>query len=264
MSGQPRIGTANRVHVVGVQTSDFAAYHDLVEALRERKVDFLTLAPGEVPPAHVNVVLTTAREAPQVRHGTVVVLTTPDRTVDAALRALHGAGPYRRCVVGVDPGERPGVAALADGRVVRLVHCASPEAVRDAVEDVLREIDADRFVVRVGNGAPILRDRILQTLGGIDALVEIVDERRSTPVGFHGNAERDTAAATRIALTPGEPLVWSRLRPALPTVGELRDIQRKSRLASSGRLTISRALARNVALGHLTLDEAVQKQRGSV
>ena len=46
-----------------------------------------------------------------------------------------------------------------------------------------------------------------------------------------------------------------------PTDGELRDIQRKSRLASRGMFTIGRDLALGVALGEFTLEQALFLQR---
>lgn len=248
---------------LGVQTADFSVYYDLVQALRARGIPFLTIGPGDPVPAHVGALVMTAREAAATSHPGVVAYSDPERTIDAALHVLDGSGSFRRCVIGVDPGERPGIAVLADGRVRRLAHAANPEAVRPAIEGVLATMPAQRFVVRVGNGAPTFRDRILHTLVGLDVTLELVDESHSTPVGTHGNMERDTQAATCIALTPGVPLLASHLRPVIPTEGELRDIQRKSRMASQGALTINRALARHVALGRLTLDEAIhQMQHG--
>jgi hypothetical protein len=249
------------VKTLGIQTADFSAYYDLVQALRARGLSFLTIAPGESVPPHVGALVTTKAEAGSVEHAAIVIYSDPDATIDEALRILHGAGPFRRCVIGIDPGERPGIAILADGRVLRLVHAASPESVRAVVDQALASVPAERFVLRVGNGAPTFRDRILNTLAGLPILMEIVDESNSTPAHHHSGRERDTAAATSIALTPGELLLASDVGPVRPTEGELRDIQRKSRLVSEGEVTISRSLARNVALGRLTLDEAVQKQR---
>jgi len=247
---------------LGVQTADFSVYYDLVQALRARGIPFLTIAPGETVPAHVGALVTTPREAPALHHPGLVAYSDPERTIDEALRVLDGSGSFRRCVIGIDPGERPGIAVLADGRVKRLYHAPSPEAVRPAIDTVLASMPAERFIVRVGNGAPTYRDRILHTLAGLDVQLELVDEAHSTPVGCHGNMERDTQAATCIALTPGVPLLASDIRPVVPTEGELRDIQRKSRMASEGMLTISRALARNVAMGRLTLDEAIGRMKG--
>lgn len=246
---------------LGVQTSDFSVYYDLVQALRERRIPFVPLAPGESVPLHVAVVLTTEAEAPAVVHTRVVAFTTVEDTIDSALRLLHGFQTFRQCIVGIDPGDRPGIAVLADGRVVRLVHTASPEAVRPAIESALAAFPARDAVIRIGDGAPTCRDRILHTLVGLAARFELVDETRSTPVACHGNAERDTAAATNIALNPGRSFDPSAFRPVRPTEGELRDIQRKSRIASQGGVTISRALARHVALGRLTLDQAVDRYK---
>lgn len=245
---------------LGLQTTDFSVYYDLVQALRARGVPFVPLAPGDPVPLHVGVVVTTPREALLVDHPLVVPFSTPEETIAEALRLLHAPGPFRTCVIGIDPGERPGVAVLADGRVLRLVHALTPESVQEVVRSVVGVLPAERFIVRIGNGAPTFRDRILGTIGDVDATIELVDERRSTPHDYGTPAERDTGAATNIALTPGAPLALSDLRPARPTPGELRDIQRKSRIAS-GDLTITRALARNVALGRLTLDAAIDAMR---
>lgn len=248
--------------VLGIQTDDFSASYDLVQALRARGLSFVTVVPGAPVPANVAVIVTTAAEAPLVDHPAVIVFTDVESTIQEALRVLEGISTARECVIGIDPGERPGVAVLADGRVLRLVHATSPEAVRAAVDAALDSVPAERFVIRVGNGAPTFRDRILHALAGARALVELVDERHSTPANCHGSAERDTAAATNIALTRGAPIAASDVGPVRPTEGEVRDIQRKSRIASTGQVTISRVLARNVALGRLSMDEAVRRQTG--
>lgn len=254
--------------VLGVEATDFSAYYDLVQALRARSIPFVAIAPHERVPPQVGVLITTGHEPASRtsafdRHDvTVVAYENAEQTIDAALRALNGTGPMGRCVIGIDPGERPGIAVLSAGRILRVAQASSPEAVRASVQNILATFPAESFLIRIGNGAPTFRNRILQMLAGLPALLEVVDERHSTPVGYHGNGERDTQAATRIALTAGVMMMASEVGPVRPTPGELRDIQRKSRLASEGRLTISRALARYVALGRLTLAEAVQQQGG--
>lgn len=248
--------------VLGIQTDDFSASYDLVHALRARGLPFVTITPGALVPSNVGAVVTTAGEARRVDHPVVVVFTDVESTIQEALRVLEGIVTARECVIGIDPGERPGIAVLADGRVLRLVQAASPEEVRATVADVMHRIPAERFVIRVGNGAPTFRDRILNTLAGLPALIEVVDERHSTPAHYHGSVERDTAAATSIALLRGTPIGAGDVGPPRPTEGELRDIQRKSRIASTGQVTISRRLARNVALGRLSMDEAVKRQTG--
>lgn len=250
--------------MIGVLTSDFSVSYDLVRELKARGLPFAPLREDEEIPSTVGVVITTAGEAGVVPHANVVTFTTPEDTVDAALRALSGRRSYRRVVVGVDPGERPGVAVIGDGQILATVHAQSPEAVQEAVEKALRELTAQDFVVRVGHGAPTHRDRVIRRLIPLGVVLEVVDESRSTPSTYRTNAERDIEAAKAIALGRGVTYV-SRTPPIVrPTSGELREIQRKSRIASQGAVTISRLLARAVATGRLTLDEAVARQMNGI
>ena len=48
-------------------------------------------------------------------------------------------------------------------------------------------------------------------------------------------------------------------RELTPTDGDLREIQRQSRIHSSGYLTISTELAKLVACGEITMDEAIKR-----
>lgn len=85
-------------------------------------------------------------------------------------------------------------------------------------------------------------------------VVELVDERK-TSRGLNRN--QHSVSAIRIATLSGE-CVWE---PVVmnPTEGELRELQRRSRIKSQGRVTISSEMARRVALGELTLIEAIEQ-----
>ena len=255
---------------LAVATRDFSAFHDLVAALRERGLLHQVVEPDRPLPLRVRVVITTPGDLPLVQPhahaigAAVVVHSVSDRTVANAVQALLGKGRFTRVVVGIDPGERPGVAVIGDGVLVATAHAASPEAAAEEAQRAVEDVPADGYVVRVGHGAPTMRDRILVALAARPALaharVEVVDETDSTPQRYSSPAERDTTAAASIALATGSPVVS--VAEPVPSEGEVRDIQRKSRLASVGELTISRALAHAVAVGDMTLDEALHAQRG--
>ena len=68
----------------------------------------------------------------------------------------------------------------------------------------------------------------------------------------------DIHAAISIALTRGYRV--SNRFEIVPTEGELKNIQRLSRLESEGKITISKELARRVALGELSLRTAIIEQ----
>src|SRR3990170_1926160 len=69
----------------------------------------------------------------------------------------------------------------------------------------------------------------------------------------------DVDAAIDIARTPGRRVVPP--FDVRPTPGEVRDIQRRSRLDSAGQVTISSELADAVARVVLSLEEAIARAR---
>lgn len=250
---------------IGVLTQDFAAYYELVGCLKQRDLGFYSLAFGEPVPPSVGVIITTPPEAGRVAFPQVVLHRgQAERTVDLALERLQGKPRYRTVIVGVDPGERPGLAVFGDGRLLRVEQVARPEDVLDEVAHAMESFAADHVIVRVGHGGGALRDRILRPLLASDrtshASVEVVDETSTTPPS-PDELGSDIAAAKSIAMAQGS--LVDRMVEVRPSEGEVRDIQRKSRIASQGLVTISRDLARDVARGKLSLDEAIARQRSA-
>lgn len=250
--------------VLGLLTDDFEVYYELVQALKARNIPFLSLAHGDRIPPSVGVLVTTAAEAAglEAKGVDLVVFTNPPDTIEQAAQRLAGKRWFSRVIIGIDPGEKPGIAVLGDGHVIRTLQVRVPEHAALEIERVLRTVAAESFIVRVGHGAPTYRDRILRALQedpALDLRVEVVDETDSTPLSWGRAEERDTHAAEAIALARG--VEAAEVVEIRPSEGELRDIQRKSRLASGGRVTIGRHLARQVAVGELTLDEAIIEQQ---
>ncbi len=241
--------------VLGILTEDFRLYHDLVAALRARDLPFVTLSFARRIPETVGAVLTTSAEAARIRSRNVVIVDDDvPNAIARALQVLKGKTEWRELLIGVDPGREPGVAVLGDGDVLDTRLAATPEAVRDEVRTALRMFPAAHVRVRVGHGDPTNRNRILNSLASERLRVEIVDEAGTT----HRTPQPDLDAAVDIARTPG-----GRVEPPFevrPTPGEVREIQRRSRLQSGGQVTISTELADAVARGEMTLDAAIARQ----
>ncbi len=241
--------------VLGILTQDFRLYHDLVAALKARDISFVSLSFSRRVPETVGSVLTSPAEASSVRFPHAVVVDDIDSAIAKALQMLKGKTSWRELLIGVDPGREPGVAIIGDGEVIDTRLAASPEAVAYHVRQALRTFPANQVKVRVGHGDPTNRNRILNSLGRDDLRVEIVDEAGTT----RRTAQPDVDAAIDIARTPGV-----RVEPPLeirPTAGEVREIQRRSRLDSGGRVTISSELAEAVARGDVSLEDAIARQR---
>lgn len=249
---------------IGLLTQNFAAYYELVKYLKERDIAFLSLAFNEPIPPGVGVVITTPEEAGRIPFPDIVLYRNDPRVAaDMALEVLQGRPQYTTVVVGVDPGERPGVAVYGDGRLLRVEQVQLPELVVDEVARTIEGLSAEHFVVRVGHGGGTLRDRIINELLRSDrasrATIEEVDETSTSPVALREHDSSDIAAAKAIAMAHGR--VVRDFRDIRPSEGEMRDIQRKSRIASQGVVTISRELAREVARGSMTLEQAIARQR---
>lgn len=241
--------------VLGVLTQDFRLYHDLVSALKARDISFVSLSFSRRIPETVGVVLTSLAEAPSIRFANVVIVSDIPTAIAKALQMLKGKTRWREILIGIDPGREPGVAVLGDGEVIDTRLAESPEAVAFHVRQALLTFPADQVRVRVGHGDPTNRNRILNSLGTERLRVEIVDEAGTT----RRTAQPDVDAAIDIARTPGV-----RVEPPFeirPTAGEIREIQRRSRLDSGGFVTISTKLAEAVARGDVSLEDAIARQR---
>ncbi|MFB6161335.1 MAG: hypothetical protein ABEJ61_09200 [Haloferacaceae archaeon] len=240
--------------MIVVATDDFELYHGVVGALRDRGVPFTTVEPGAPLPEGTRVVVQAPDDAvPDDDAGVERVVAAPDaprRAVDEALAHLRGG--EGRTVVGVDPGERPGVAVLSGDVVVAAFHVP----LADAVETIRAEVaDADDPIVRVGDGARLQGSQIVNELDEVP--VELVDETGTTPyLGVGARGMGDVLAAVNIARLAGERVD---ARDVDPTAGELQRIKDESRRRSAGDRTIDEGLARRVAAGELTVEEALSE-----
>ena len=247
-----------------VATADFEVYHEVVNELRGRGVEFTTIEPdGEVPDGTRVLITGTddelcddlgdeldAEETDAIR--ILASANAPRRAVEEALSHLRGAGG--RTVIGIDPGTRPGIAVLSGEMVVAAFHVPA----NTVVETVHREVaDAVDPLVRIGDGARLQGAKIINELE--DVTVELVDETGTTPyLGTGARGMGDVLAAVNIARLEGE-VVES--RDIEPTPGELQVIKNQSRERSAENRAIDEELARRVASGDLTIDEALDEHR---
>ena len=241
--------------VIVVGTEDFELYHGVVGELRDRGVDFTTIEPGDDLPEGATV-LVTAESEEWRPSGVDVVRADPDdprRAVEEIVAILRGG--EGRTVVGIDPGERPGIAVLSGDTVVAAFQVPAAKA----AEEVRREVeDAVDPVVRIGDGARLVGTRIIDDLE--DVPVELVDETGTTPyLGTGARGMGDVLAAVNIARLDGDEV---ETRDITPTSGELQRIKDHSREASETNRAIDEELARKVAVGELSIDEALAEHRG--
>jgi hypothetical protein len=194
---------------VAVATVQGKAYFLIVNKLKERKLPFISLVPGETVPTEVKAVITTEKEKRRINHEKVLVYdsrTDPDALANEVLKILQGKEAYEKIVVGIDPGEVFGLAVIADGKVNETANCFSIQEVLKKTENTLKNVDVSSTAVtiKIGSGIPTYKelveafDRALPP----QVVLQVVSEagtNRALNHNKHRRGLRDIASAIRIA-----------------------------------------------------------------
>jgi hypothetical protein len=240
--------------LIGVFTRDFKFFYRARRILKSRGIPFVGISIQEEVPEEVGVLITSTNEVEDVDFHPKVACETIEEAIGRALCILAGKTEFDWLTLGIDPGPKPGIAALGDGVMLEARIASSPEHVAEIVNELVRVYAPKNARIRIGHGDPLNRNRIINSLLDQGHQVEIADEKGTTTKA--GNP--DLEAAKQIATTRGIP-VRERL-PLVTTARQLKEIQRQSRIASDNRITISTSLAREVAVGRITLEEALKRQ----
>lgn len=173
---------------------------------------------------------------------------------------------FRQLTVGVDPGENIGVAAICDGMILAAETTKLPQLTRK-IEEFLILFPSETVLIRVGDQptpvSEMIFNKLFSIFGKIDNIkLEIVHEAYSSPKKMTPDFpfNPDETAAITIANRPGEEK--NHLVRTLVTQGRKKEIQKWSRNMSGNRITLDIELAESVALGKITLKQAIaQKER---
>jgi len=247
---------------LGVYTKDFSLYHDIIKALKKRNVAYVSLTSPDGPPRRIGVILTSQKELREISLGKKVAADaydSIDHAIDYAVHKLTGKELYSKIFIGIDPGERPGIAIVCDDILLQKIQVDGPEHVAAEIKRFLKCYPSKDTCIRVGHGSIINRNRIINSLIPLQIPIEIVDETRTTPAQQKRRCVRDSEAAAAIALLSG-----GRVQSILPletSRGAIKNIQKRSRQLSEGRFTISEDTALRVLTGELSLLEAIEKEK---
>ena len=247
---------------LGVYTKDFSLYHDLLKILKKLRLPYVILSSPHNIPKRIGVVLTSHRELHDIKYQKTIaadVYDSIEHAVDLALQMLIGKELYSKILIGIDPGDRPGIAIVGDDILLQKIQVESPEQVVNMLKRFLREYPAIETYIRIGHGSIITRNRIINSLIPLEIPIEIVDETSTTPSQQTGRSERDSEAAATIALLSGGR-VQTKL-PLEPTRGAVKNVQKRSRELTEGEFTISEKTAIRVLKGELSLIEAIKEEK---
>ncbi|MFW5903854.1 MAG: hypothetical protein ACOC89_01470 [Candidatus Saliniplasma sp.] len=241
--------------IIAVATDNFEFYYDVVKELKQRDIPFVSISPTDPIPKNIAAILTTEKEADGIEFRKVIPVSDDIRKgIRQALSAISGKESFQQMIVGIDPGEKPGIALLGDGKIMETVYADTPEEVREVIDNYVDAYEFQEMIIRIGHGDKTNRNRTINSLAGLCARIEIVNEEDTT----HGGFLPDLTSAKEISITAGQPIRGDYEVEA--TEGEKREIQRRSRLKSEGKITISRELAKKVVEGEIDLKEAIKRQ----
>jgi hypothetical protein len=171
---------------------------------------------------------------------------------------------FKQLVIGIDPGENIGVAAICDGMILVADTKKLNQLVRK-IEEYLILFPSERVVIRIGDQPTTTSEVIFNKLFDVfgkdkntgNVELEIVNEAYSNPRKNTSNLPfgSDEAAAITIGLRKG--IMKNHLVRSHITKGRIKEIQKWSRELSGNRLSLDVELAKAVALGELSLDEAI-------
>ncbi len=192
--------------ILGICTTDFSYLHDMVSLLGNTVDRFHILEGGRRTHKELDcLMLERGINAPIMRSPSppiVGILDDPRVTLERAIAAALGRLSPDHLVIGIDPGKRPGIAFLADGKTISTFQAAGPSEAYDVVRKGKKAYQAGHNLIRMGDGDPASRDAILRELFPLCIATELVDEKFTTK----GTKYRDENAAIHIGRTLGHPL----------------------------------------------------------
>ena len=240
---------------VVIRSADFKLAFRLMETLRKKGLQFTQLEIGQSLPSKDTIWFGSEEEVENAMdegRGIACNIDCCESAVTQATILRNGLSIIEHISIGIDPGPRPGLAWLADGVLMGVAQLEGIDFVVEHINSITTAAEFKNMTLRIGDGAPLLRDRIINKCLEKQWNIEEVDETKTSRGLLRHN---HSTSAIRIALLRGKR-VWQ-LRVLKPTDGQIRYIQNQSRSDSFGAKTISKELATKVGTGDLTMPQAL-------
>jgi len=239
---------------VAVRTDDFQLAYRLINKLRQLQIKYIQLEYSTPLPNDVIFWFGTHKEVQHSsdENGVSCDIDLVDVTIQKHINLLLAGPDVKLLSFGVDTGPRPGLAWFADGRLIGSSQLEDIDSVVQEINQIIYYLAPQSSIIRIGKGPRTLSNRIVNSCLDQGFDVELVDEKNTSIGSRHDHV----SSAKNIGLKSGIP-IFNHLK-VIPTKGEVREIQRISRLASHGKSTIPSNLARSVAKGRISLKEALK------
>ena len=166
-------------------------------------------------------------------------------------------------MIGIDPGEHIGIAAICDGMILS-AHTVDLDLLIMTIEKMILSFPAENIYIRIGDQPPpisgLIFNKIFKNFKPIDNIkLEIVKEAASNIKDSYRqhSLSLDEKAAITIGFRKGREkghMVRNHV-----SSGRVKEIQKRSR-ELSGNLTLDSSLAELVAKGEITIEDALKEK----
>lgn len=196
---------------IAIATVSARAYYKLTSEFKKRAIPFLSLTDLCTVPPNIKVVISTEQSEKTDEMPFQLTYDEHDDPTDVVVKAIQisqGKPKYDQLFVGVDPGKRIGIAAVSNSGVLFSTTSLSVDEAVRTITELLDNIQADRKVVKVGDGSGIYCMKLLDSLNDklpLNVSLEIVNES-GTSRGNGWNMKRsmrDMASAAVISTRNG-------------------------------------------------------------
>jgi len=197
---------------IGIATTYGRSYFQFVKALKFLNLKYDSLLPTEIQNYPGNLIFTTELESPKSvnRHILNEEILKEDPTViqGIIIEKLDSGLNQHELVIGIDPGQRIGLAVMYLGKEIERGLYTSPDELASHVAKILGGLKAEKKIVKIGNGNMQIAKQITSLLNlkfCSHFELEFVDERKTTRKikNYNKRGERDMMSARYITQRQG-------------------------------------------------------------
>lgn len=257
---------------IAIQTDDMRLYHKLLQLFKGSPLRVKSFTLNQTIPYQKFDLIITTQETIDHSSDSQIFRLQPKQIQPELISKIIGIIArrkelkFKQLILGIDPGEHIGVAAICDGMILAAETSKLPQ-LTEKIEEYLILFPSEMVVIRIGDQpnsvSEVIFNKLFSVFGNINNVkLEIVAEAYSNPkkIALNYPFSLDETAAITIAHRHGK--VKNHLVRKKVPKGRIKEIQKWSRDLSNNRITLDVELARSVALGKISLEHAIiQKEK---
>ncbi len=163
---------------IGIFTNNFRFYHDVIDVAKNWELPYFSIDPSSSVPVDISVILSTKAD-PEIDNRQVKE-NDPVRALRLGLPRLIDQIEFRRIVIGIDPGPKPGVAVICDDVLTEATELPEIMYIEEYILKVLSDYSYGSYSIRIGDGDTPNREKITDILSRNRLSYVVVDESNTT------------------------------------------------------------------------------------